>query len=365
MIWMTWRQFRPAAIAAAAALVVLAAALAATRPTLMSLYSSAHLPGCHAGCIRDANNFFNSVQGSYTTKIYWAGLGIMYLVPAVLGLFWGAPLIARELDSGTFRLAWAQSITRARWATTKLVLIAAAAMLTAGLMSLLIDWWTSPLYQAANQAGPNILSISRFSGKLFSATGIVPVGYAAFAFALGAAAGVLLRRTLPAMAVTLGVFAVIQVLVPILVRPHLIPPAQTTVAISAAELGNNTTGPTGNDLAVGPGDSFSPQVTGISGQPGAWILGGRLVGATGQTLTALPSACVSTDPRWASPGDAAGSFVPPSSCLARHGIKIVVSYQPTSRYWDLQRAETGMYLVLAAGLGGVSYWAVRRRQRAA
>jgi hypothetical protein len=66
----------------------------------------------------------------------------------------------------------------------------------------------------------------------------------------------------------------------------------------------------------------------------------------------------------ASPGDAAGSFVPPS-CLARHGIKIVVSYQPASRYWDLQRAETGMYLVLAAGLGGVSYWAVRRRQRSA
>jgi hypothetical protein len=66
----------------------------------------------------------------------------------------------------------------------------------------------------------------------------------------------------------------------------------------------------------------------------------------------------------AGPGDAAGSFVPPS-CLARHGIKIVVSYQPASRYWDLQWAETGMYLVLAAGLGGTCYWNVRRRQRSA
>jgi hypothetical protein len=364
MIWMTWRQFRPAAIAAAAALIVVAVLVAASRPTLMSLYTGAGLPVCHAACAADARNFISAVQGSYTGKIYWLGLGIMYLVPAVVGLFWGAPVIAREFESGTFRLAWSQSVTRARWATVKLLLIGGATMLTAGLMSLLIGWWSSPLYQAANQAGPlNALSISRFSGKLFATTGIVPIGYAAFAFALGAAAGVLLRRTIPAMAVTLGVFAVIQVLVPLTARPHLIPPAQTTVAVTSADLGNNTTGP-GNDLDVGPGDSFSPQVTGISGQPGAWIVGSRLVGAAGQTLTTVPAACVSTNSRWASPGDAAGSAVPPS-CLTQHGLKIVVSYQPTSRYWQFQWAETGLYLVLAAGLGGLCYSAVRRRQRTA
>jgi hypothetical protein len=361
MIWMTWRQFRPAAITAAAALVVLAAALAATRPTLMSLYTSAHLPGCHAGCAADANNFFNSVQRGYTTKIYWAGLGIMWLVPGVLGLFWGAPLIARELESGTFRLAWAQSITRARWATIKLLLIGGATMATAGLMSLLIDWWTSPLYQAANQGGPNVLSISRLSGKLFSATGIVPVGYAAFAFALGAAAGVLLRRTIPAMAVTLGIFAVLQVLVPLTVRPHLIPPVQTTSAISAVQLGNNQVFPVGThpgppDYNVGPDGSFSPLVYGISGQPGAMILGSRLIDAAGQTVTTPPSACVHQF------GDDTATDV---SCLAGHGMKIVVSYQPTSRYWALQSAETGLYLVLAASLGGLCYSAVRRRQRSA
>jgi hypothetical protein len=176
MIWMTWRQFRPAGIAAGAALVALAAAVAATRPTLLSLYTSAGLPACHTACAADARNFLGSVQSSYTGKIFYAGIGIMYLVPAVVGLFWGAPLIARELDSGTFRLAWSQSVTRARWATVKLVLIGGATMLSAGLMSLLIGWWSSPLYQAANQAGPNILSFSRLSSKLFSTTGIVPLG---------------------------------------------------------------------------------------------------------------------------------------------------------------------------------------------
>jgi hypothetical protein len=345
MIWMTWRQFRPAAIAAGAALIALAAALAATRTTLLSLYTSAGLPACHAACATDASNFLGSVRGSYTGKIFYAGIGIMYLVPAVIGLFWGAPLIARELDSGTFRLAWTQSVTRARWAAVKLVLIGGATMLTAGLMSLLIGWWSSPVYQAANQAGPNTFQISRLSSTMFSTTGIVPLGYAALAFALGAAAGVLLRRTLPAMAVTLAVFAAIQVLVPLFVRPHLIPAAQTTQAVSAVQIGPAT---------IAPNGFYSFGLLGISGQPGALILGNRLVDAAGHTVTKLPSAC---------------DFGPPSSaldsCLARQGIKIAVSYLPASRYWELQSAESAMYLVLTAGVGGLCYWAVRRRQRAA
>jgi hypothetical protein len=279
-------------------------------------------------------------------------------VPALIGLFWGAPLIARELDSGTFRLAWSQSITRARWATVKLVLIGGATMLTAGLASLLIGWWSSPLYQAASQAGPNSLSISRLSSTLFTTTGIVPLGYAAFAFALGTAAGLLLRRTLPAMAVTLAVFIAIQVLVPMLVRPHLIPPVQTTLAASTVQLGAGF---------AQPNRDFFFQLAGISGQPGAWILGDRFVGAAGQAVTRLPSACVGLPPGSGAPGTrAAGSGADPlASCLARHGVKVAVSYQPASRYWELQSAETALYLALTVGLGRLCYWAVRRRQRAA
>jgi ABC-2 family transporter protein len=347
MIWMTWRQFRSGAVAAGAALIALAAALAATRPALLSLYTSAGLPACHAACATDAENFLRSVQFTHTEDIRFACIGIMYLVPAVLGLFWGAPLIARELDSGTFRLAWSQSVTRARWATVKLVLIGGAAMLTVGLMSLLIGWWSSPLYQAANQAGVNILSISRLSSTLFSTTGIVPPGYAAFAFALGAAAGVLFRRTLPAMAVTLVVFVTIQVLVPMLVRPHLLPPVQTTQAPTAVQIGAVN--------ASGNGDFI--QVLGISDQHGAWILGNRLVNPAGHTVTKLPSACLQFLER--------GNTTDFLSCLGRDGMSFAVSYQPMSRYWELQSAETGLYLVLAAGLGGLCYWMVRRRQRAA
>jgi hypothetical protein len=183
---------------------------------------------------------------------------------------------------------------------------------------------------------------------LFSTTGIVPLGYAAFAFALGAAVGVLLRRTIPAMAVTLVVFVAIQVLVPVLVRPHLIPPVQTTRAVSAVQTG-------GVFYSRGGGLRF--QVFEISGQPGAAIVSNGLVNAAGQTVTSVPLSCLTSVPSASNP------FLP--SCFARHGIKVAVSYQPASRYWELQSAETGMYLVLATGLGGLCYWAVRRRQRAA
>jgi hypothetical protein len=213
-------------------------------------------------------------------------------------------------------------------------------------MSLLIGWWSGPLYQAAGQAGPgNNLSLSRFSPVLFSTTGIVPLGYAAFAFALGAAAGVLLGRPLRAMAVTFALFVAVQVLVPMLVRPYLIPPVHTTEAVSTVQIGTELVNSQG---------AFFLQVQGISGQAGAWITGDRLVGAAGQTVTRLPAACVGLF------GSGGGD-----SCLARYGITMAVSYQPADRYWELQSAETGMYLVLAVGLGGLCYWVVRRRKRAA
>jgi hypothetical protein len=186
---------------------------------------------------------------------------------------------------------------------------------------------------------------SRLSPVLFSTTGIVPLGYAAFAFGLGAAAGVLLRRPLRAMAVTFAVFVAIQVLVPMLVRPHLIPPVHTTQAVTTVQTGTILTNTQG---------AFFIQVLGISGRTGEWITGDTLVDTAGQAVTRLPAACV----------DLFGNGTGPS-CLARHGIKIAVSYEPASRYWEVQAAETGLYLVLAAGLGWLCYWAVRRRQRAA
>ena len=114
-------------------------------------------------------------------------------------MFWGAPLVAREFETGTFRLAWTQGVTRTRWLAVKLGLGGLVSMAVAGLLSLMVTWWSSPLDRVhANRLTP------WSSGCATSS----PIGYAAFAFALGVTAGLLFRRMLPAM---LTVFSVSRV----------------------------------------------------------------------------------------------------------------------------------------------------------
>jgi hypothetical protein len=343
MIWLGWRQFRVQAIVAGAALVAVAAALAVTGPHLAALFDSNGLATCQATCGTDAANFINQVKGSATELIFYGSISLLYAVPGLIGIFWGAPLVARELESGTFRLAWNQSVTRARWIAVKLGLVGLAAMATTGLLSLMASWWASPLYQAAQKAGQDSLSINKVAPPLFGATGIAPVGYAAFAFALGVTAGVLIRRTIPAMAVTLVIFAAVQVVMPLVIQPHLIPPAQLTAPFNAN---------TANEMMISsPGNTMT--VVGNFSRPGAWILSNQTITPSGRLFTGpATSACLS-------------STAPPQQCnnwLNSQHLRQLISYQPASRFWPLQWLEVAIYLVLAAGLSLLCVWQVGRRR---
>jgi hypothetical protein len=262
---------------AGAAIVAVAIALTATGPHLASLFDSNGLATCRAGCGTDAGNFINQVKGSTTELIFYGGVFLVYAAPALIGLFWGAPLVTREFEAGTFRLAWNQSVSRARWLAVKLGLIGLAAMATAGLLSLMTSWWASPLYRAAQETGgQNSLSIAKFAPPLFGGTGIAPVGYAAFAFALGVTAGVVIRRTLPAMAITLAIFAVIQIFWPGVVRPHLIPPARSVQALSTASCGLTM---------VSTGGKFELADCSVGGLQGGWVISTQPVNAAGHAIT--------------------------------------------------------------------------------
>ena len=144
-------------------------------------------------------------------------LAAVLALPAIIGVFWGAPLVARELEAGTHRLVWTQTVTRTRWLATKVGLIGLAAMAAAGLLSLVMTWWSGPIDRPRSRAGRARTGSSASRGCrrwMFDARGIAPIGYAAFAFALGVTAGLVLRRTVPAMAVTLAVFVAVQIAMP-------------------------------------------------------------------------------------------------------------------------------------------------------
>jgi len=343
MTWFTLRQFRGQAITSVAVLAAFAILFAVTGPALVSDFRSSGLSSCHVNCGAFASRFASDLSNGGSTIyvfLFYAGIVALYLVPALIGIFWGAPLVARELETGTYRLGWNQSITRTRWAVAKLAIVGLASMAAAGLLSLMISWWANPVDTAISYGGPNAHSgLARIDPIVFGARGIAPVGYAAFAFALGVTVGLLIRRTLPAMALTLAVFVAVQILVPTIVRPHIIPPDHATSALAATNI----------DLSIENGGQMV--VTGPGNRPGAWVISNQTITPSGQVFTGpATSACLGS------------SFSACSRWLTSKHLRQAVAYQPASRFWPLQWAETGLYLVLAAGLGWLCVWRIRRRR---
>jgi hypothetical protein len=275
-------------------------------------------------------------------------------------MFWGAPLLGRELETGTFRLAWTQSMTRGRWLTVKLVMLGLASMAVTGLLSLLVTWWFSRMDQ---------LNLNRFTPGMFEDRGIVPVGYAAFAFALGVTAGVLIRRTVPAMAATLLPYAGVRLAVAYWIRPNLMTPLRITAPLALGGpgqqtmMGQGTPNPSdwvlssetlnkaGQVIGQNGGVSIAHGMQGISFQSrpdGVWLAGvGRCPNIPAGTALG--------------PGSTVGRSGALQACVGKLGVHQQLVYQPMSRFWAFQWYEMGIFLAAAALLAGFCFWWVRRR----
>jgi ABC-2 family transporter protein len=339
MMWLTWRQFRSQSLTAAALLVAVAILLGATGPHLAGLYAASGVADCHGdGCTNAAAAFLSQLTNDGLYHVgYPLGLAVIFAAPALLGIFWGAPLIAREFETGTYRLAWSQSVTRTRWLTVKLALTGLTAMAVTEALALMHAWWADPISKAiALGGGTSVFSGTRFSWMTFPTNGITPLGYAAFAFALGTAAGVLIRRIVPAMAVTLAIFFAVQFAMPLWVRPYLTPAQHTIVSVASL-------------------DSLRPDK--LPGQPGAWLLSSETINAAGQPVTATPAVCLSSESL-----NKDASEAPYLDCLASHGFRETITYQPASRYWPFQWIETGIFLALALALAWFCFWRLGLRR---
>jgi hypothetical protein len=312
MAWLTWRQHRAQLVAGLGLLFALALAAVGTHVPISEAYHHDGLSGClppsaRPGCDLIVDHFRGEFDG------WAAAVRGLAVIPALAGLFIGAPLLARELEHGTYRFAWTQAITRRRWLLSKTALLAAATVLAGGLASALVMWWREPFDTLQGRMAP--------SG--FDVEGLVVPAYAVFALTVGVLAGLLLRRTVAAMTVTLVVFASTRLLVLTFLRPSFMAARHRTVL------------PTETGRRVGD-----------------WVLGDTLVDAGGRQISAAREDLAILHAQQAN--------IDPHTYLVTLGWKRVISYQPGGRFWTFQIFEAGIFVALAAAIMLLTLWLVRR-----
>ena len=341
MAWVTWRQHRVALAGTGILLGACALPLGISGLRLQAAHANLVRSGCPAPGVPVTGHC-----GTLLTAYEQAGnvlltgnvLGltvVLSCVPVLIGMFTGAPLLAREYETGSFRFAWTQATSRTRWSAAKLALLGAALAAAGSAFGALVSWW---LAQEAPLSGGNRWQPAQF--------GLTPVTFAAWtlvAFAAGAFAGALIKRTVPAMAVTAaGVAAMAAFTYKKLDTPLLaIGPvtARTTL------------------LSQAPYQPGSPPVTFLAGQ--------AVTVAT--PPGSLPLRSWITGPRGHVPGSAVVSRLwnlrpsAQNAWLASHHVSLWTAYQPPGRFWIFQGIEGAIGLLLALLLGAATVWLVRRR----
>jgi hypothetical protein len=324
MAWVTWRQHRTALIAVLSFMGALGLCLLIVGRQLHHAYGAA--TACHpansAACTALVANF-NGI-GNFLTNG-----SILQVVPALIGAFVGAPVLAREFETGTFRYAWTQGFGRWRWTLAKLVALGVAVAAASGALSLMASWYYQP-YFATDNGSLSLTELNPIGPGFFDLRGVAFAAWTVTAFAIGALAGVLIRRVVPTIVTTLVVYAGLAVATGVWLRAHYLTPLVTK---------------------------------GLNVPASVWIVsqwgsrGGRVAFTGPPTFPIYQQYC----PAAAGPGKGAGPSGNPLRCLAQHGFTLWTSYQPVSRFWAFQWIEGGWLLALSVLLIAVTVWLVRRR----
>src|SRR5215472_127986 len=321
MAWVTWRQHRIALAGAAVFLCALAACLWRIGLGLHQVYSAA--AGCHPATSPICDQLQTNLAGM---DAILANGYVLQAVPAVIGAFVGAPVLARELETGTFRYAWTQGFSRWRWTLAKLVPLAAAATAGAGAFSFVVSWYYRPYLTNGNLFLPETSPLA----GLFALRGVAFAAWTLAAFAIGALAGLLIRRVVPAIAATLAAYTGLALAAGLYLRQHYAAPLLTS----------------------------KPNVPGSAWIMSQWWTKGGKFAFAGRPPEGLLEQLCPNPPL--GPGGKP-SHVTLAHCLAQHGYAQWTSYQPVSRFWPFQWIEGGWLLALSVLLIAATIWLVRRR----
>jgi len=310
MTWLLYRLYRRwvmawlmLAIALAATLLILWAVMARSISShdvqscvgmLAREQTTSSIPTCSPGAFATLDSFQTSNA---------AVLAALEGFPLLLGMFMAAPLMGRELEAGTHRLVWTQSVTPVRWL---LMRVACCLGLASGL-SALVAVATLPWLSL----GTNVWFGSKWPD--YDLSFVVVIGYEVFAVVLGLSTATVIGRTVAAMAATGVIWVSVRAAFEILMRPHLMAPV-IVKGMTAASAGAN------------------------------WFLGITYLDSTGHVLTpAQVSALVG------------------SGSLDGHGISLAGVVQPDGRFWAFQTMETAVFAGLALGCLLVAYSWVKFR----
>jgi hypothetical protein len=322
MAWVTWRQHRIALAGVAALLGGLAVwlwleGLAAHRAYAVAV--DCHPAGSGA-CGTLVGYFLNYVS---TGQIIAT---VLQAVPALIGAFAGAPVLAREMETGTFRYAWTLGFGRWRWTLAKLVPLGIVVAAAAGAFSLLFSWYYQPFFSQTlsfNAQAPLDPGFFDLRGAAFAAWTLA-------AFAIGALAGMLIRRVVPALAATLAVYTGLAVAAGEYLREHYMTPLLVK-------------------------NASAPHWAWVISQQ--WYKGGQPV-----SQAALSQVLQQGAPQLAGGKGGIPQDDPTvNQYLAQHGYSLLTTYQPGSRFWLFQWIEGGWLLALSALLIAATVWLVRRR----
>jgi hypothetical protein len=318
MIWLTWRQHRGEALVIGTAVAALAILIIVSGREIYNSYTQLGVATCIAttsppnpNCNTIVDNFVNQF-GFLRAAAPW-----LNLVPLLVAMLVGAPLVARELEGGTHRMVWTQGVTRLRWLSVKLALVIAGCLLAEGAMIALLTWWDGPFARLS----------SSFAPDAFDLEGTVPLAYMTFALTVAIASGTLLRRTLPAMALTIALFLGVRLPVDTWVRPYYQAPITRNFALVS-------------------GESLNRQ---------DWVIDSGFIDSQGRSVdfTALITSC--------DPNRLGENKLTLFQCAQDHGFQERVVSQPANRLATFQAIETALYLALTAGLLGLTVFWVRRR----
>jgi hypothetical protein len=334
MIWLTWRQHRAEWLGAALVLAALGGLLLLTGVPMHRAYENDGVASCLTDAVGGGEDCL-AVLDLFRHRYVPLGdrITLLNVLPALVGVFFGAPLLGREFEHGTWRLVWTQGVGRTKWLAVKVAVLTAAVTAMAVGYTALLTWWRGPLDAIQG----------RFDGAAYNFEGAAPVATALFAFALGTFAGTLIRRTIPAMAVTFFGYWLIRLPVELWLRPRFRTPL--------TRITDFPTRPVTFDASPSP--TAQPGLKPSIRANTEWVLDRGWIDQAGHRLTFSEENALMRAAR-----DAA---VEPGTYLHQQGIRQFVLYHPGDRFWTFQLFEAAIFLGLAAALLLAAAWLVHRR----